>query len=157
MIRRAALAFMLVMAFSPAAPVSAASKLQYGVQVPPISGEFTSPSGAAQCRMSAAIWLQELGQSGVTRLKATFELRGVYDPGWLFTYATSGPYYSLPFPNDATSYIAYFHPDRAFRTFVGPRYNIWVKGVGERPSFWQLDVKIHGDLGEAYCDGITGA
>jgi hypothetical protein len=134
-------------------PVSGASdKMRWGYSN---RGQPTSKREGAACVSSTKIWVQELGKSGITRLKAKFERRGPYDPGIPGTsYSTNGWYYSGAFPDDYLSYWATFYT--RFRHFPGGVYKIRAVMVGERPSFWKPDVKIWADLAPTIgCEGGT--
>lgn len=99
------------------------------------------------CTVSTTVWGWEHGRSGVTRIKAQFDLRGPNDPGYLFYYYRKGWYYGSRFPDDSLSYYQYFTITNGTFTFpIGNRYALWAKVVGERPSFWQADLVRKGRL-----------
>lgn len=120
-------------------------------------GVATHPTQAGGCTASASLTLKEFGKSGVTRLRVQWQLRGVNDlDGHFPTYAKSGWAYSQVFPNDALSYYMRFYLPQGHIIWPGQnsRYALWAKMIGERPSFWQRDLKIRASQGEVGgCDG----
>ena len=127
-------------------PASAHTALRWGINQPP-----TSQIVGEACVGSTRVWLQELGQNGVTRLRVKFERRGANDPGIPGTsYSTTAWLYSGSFPDDALSYYSYF--SASFRFFPGGRYNIRARFIGERPSFWRPDYRLNVIVGEIGCD-----
>jgi hypothetical protein len=154
--RMAALLAILIL-FAVPLPASGSDKLiWFGGRV--ASGE--NDDAAPRCEIGAVATLKEIGQSGITRLKAKFELRDPTTPWWfglLGRWYTRGYYYSSYFPNDSSNYWEAFKSGPPwFSTFVGPHFAVWLKGVGERPSFWQPDVVIHARLGDVGCDDNGG-
>jgi hypothetical protein len=127
----------------------ATGKLQYGV-VNPVMSHY---HGARACTATSAIWLQELGSSGITRLRAEWELRSTYDPGYLPTYAKSGWAKSAQFPDDPQSrWIKPLKLSAGSLTFGrGRTFALWAQMVGERPSFWKPDVTRRAELGDVGC------
>lgn len=119
-------------------------------------GFFAQPTSvfdAGACVSTARVWLQELGRSGVTRLKAKFERRAPYDTGLPgLSYETRGWLYSLPFPDDGRSLYLAFQP--WFRYPAGGEYHIRAVMVGERPSFWRPDHKLKASLGRIGCEAF---
>jgi hypothetical protein len=109
-----------------------------------------SVTGACEIRMGG--WVQELGASGVKRFKAQFWIASPNASA--LSYNRSGWGYSVPFPDDARSFYEYFH--WTIRTRPGSTYGLWMKGVGERPSFWQPDLVKKVKVGETGCDSLGG-
>jgi hypothetical protein len=147
---RRALCLALVVTLALQTPTNAHETLRWGFGRMPTSRVVT---GA--CVSSAQIWVQEVGMSGINRLRVKFERRGPYDPGFPgLTYASSGWMYSRAFPDDSLSYYVYF--SWAFRYPAGGRYQMRSVMIGERPSFWQPDRKITGRVGDIGCDFMPG-
>jgi hypothetical protein len=118
----------------------------------PLVNAWENPS----CIARGKIWHQELGDSGINRLRAKFELRGQYDTTGipLLTYGDTGWMYSKPFPDDARSlYVTW---TMALRYAYGHIFSGWAILIGERPSFWQRDRKLTFRLGEMACIGPPG-
>jgi hypothetical protein len=131
-----------------AVPADGAPTMTVGLR----SGPTATASGS-KCTYEAVTWAWERGSSGINRLRARFELRGPYDPGYLPTYAKSGWARSRTFPNNALSYWNNLTLRRgSLNSALNSRYGVWAKTVGERPSFWQRDVVVHWKLGDAGCD-----
>lgn len=130
-------------------PAPAHDQMQYWKTMPPSSDHLES--GA--CSASAQIVLQELGRSGVNRLRAQWQLRGPNDIDGVFpTYAKTGWAYSTRFPNDDTSYYQRFGIVPGVINFASnTTFALWVKMVGERPSLWQRDLVLKGNLGAVGC------
>lgn len=104
------------------------------------------------CLYGVRVYVQEYGESGVTRLRARFELRGPNDPRnaatMLFSYARTPWYSSWEFPDDHLNYYQRFGT-RIRRP--GGGLAVWVHAVGERPSFWSRDIVRVGKLGVHQC------
>lgn len=106
---------------------------------------LTTQTDGVACTSTARIWFQELGLSGVVRLKVRFELRAPYDPGIPGTsYASRGWFYSREFPDDARNHWAPFAA--AFRYEPYKTFKIRVIMAAERASFWRADHKLKVDL-----------
>jgi len=105
------------------------------------SGTLTnSTTSKGACATFVRMWGSEVGLSGVTRLRARFERRGLYDPGgWLPTYGKTMWYYSDSFPNDRRSHYQWFQTTLVYPS--GGRYSLHFVLIGERPSFWQRDLR----------------
>lgn len=134
-----------------AGPAASHDTMRWG-WAKPLVNTFEYPS----CVGRAAIWHQELGGSGITRLRAKFELRGQYDTTgipWL-TYADTGWLYSGVFPDNAQSYWTTWWP--TLRYPYAHIYSGWGVLIGERPSFWQTDRKLSARLGEYACIADPG-
>lgn len=142
---RRALAPILATALVLTSPVSAQQNMQWG-----FARDVTSTNVEGACVSSALVWVQELGLSGITRLRAKFELRGYYDStGILPTYLSSGWKYSKKFPDDSGNRWKHF--GHSFR-HLGGLYRIYGVFIGERPSFWDPDLKMRGDIGAVGCE-----
>lgn len=156
MIRRRllALALSLALLLATAVPVSAGCGcLRWGEFTPMTSTHDTAPGVAPRCLTTVNVWLQELGVSGVTQLKARFQLRSPNDPGFplIGVYQEQGWFESRVFPDDFNHYYRPFQV--VFKTFIGGQYAIHAKFVGVRPGFWQRDRTIEVVLpGVAGCD-----
>ncbi len=106
------------------------------------------------CTPTARVWTMEIGKSGITRLRTQFAVRGPYDPGYLPSWWKSSWYAGGSFPDDALSYYTYFA--LWFDTITvgnGKQVAVWAKMIGEKPSFWARDAKIHKSLGTFTCSG----
>jgi hypothetical protein len=136
-----------------AQPVRAEDLLRAGFAPLGKLTNFHTSKGA--CATFVRMWGQELGVSGVTRLRARFERRAPYDPGWLPTYGKTAWQYSLYFPNDYRSHHMWFWSTLVYP--AGGRYSLHFVLVGERPSFWQPDLKkrttVKGGIG---CEQFRG-
>lgn len=137
-----------VLALSAALPPTARAHetMRWGWSAP-LETSYEDPA----CLSGATIWHQELGLSGITRLRAKFERRGPYDPGLPgLTYGSTGWMYSTTFPNTALSmWIRYrFY----FRYPPNNLYSVRAVLIGERPSFWQPDRRLTAHLGEIICE-----
>lgn len=134
-----------------ASPVVSHQTLRWGWGKP-VANTFEHPS----CVGRAAVWHQEMGASGITRLRAKFELRGQYDTTGLplLTYADTGWLYSAEFPDDDRSYWHMWWP--TLRYMTGGIYSGWGILIGERPSFWEPDRKLTASLGEFACVADPG-
>lgn len=145
-ISRAVLALTLVASLVFAAPVAAKIAMQWWV-VTPVT---TTYHDEASCLSTGKVGHQELGLSGITRLRARFQLRTQYDPGHLpYVPATSSWYYSGAFPDDARNFRASW--SYGFRYKQNKEYWIQATLIGERPGFWRPDRKIKANLGEVVC------
>jgi hypothetical protein len=112
--------------------------------------ELVSRYDSPSCLSSGGVWHQELGSSGITRLRANFERRGANDPGIPgLAYGSTGWMYTTPFPDDYRNFYATWFPK--FRYPPGGVYHVRMILIGERPSFWQPDRKITTSLGEIAC------
>ena len=118
----------------------------------PLENRYVGPS----CVGEAGVWHQELGDSGVNRLRANFQVRGEYDTTGipLLQYSETGWMYSRPFPSDATSYWVTWWPKVHYLS--AGRYSLWAVFIGERPSFWQTDRKLTGPMGLLLCNAGPG-
>lgn len=145
-IHRAALAMILVVSLILASPVAAQDSMVWWV-ITPLT---TTYHDETSCQSTGRVGHQEFGQSGVTRLRAKFELRTQYDPGYLpYVPASTGWLYADAFPDDAANYWTWW--SYWFRYAQNKEY--WIRGIliGERPSLWQADLKLHAHLGDAIC------
>jgi hypothetical protein len=154
--RRRAVRLLLVVALlGTASPASAADGLDWGLGLDGVGAtstfqEATQSTPYGICTVTAQVWLRELGLSGVTRLRGRFELRSVYDPGFLPTYQKTPWNWTIElFADDSVSHWGYFNA--RLNIPVGGVYALWFVGIGERPSFWQPDLKLHGRIGEVGC------
>ena len=133
----------------PASPGNAAPALTYN-NVRPAE---VLPYKSVGCTVTNKVWAQEFGVSGVTRLRLRWELRSPYDTGWLPTYATTQYLYSNTFPDDARNHFAYYTlGPGAINYAANKEFGLWVKIVGERPSFWQRDLVLKSELGRFGCN-----
>jgi hypothetical protein len=111
----------------------------------------SSANSGNRCQAVVKVWIRENGKSGVTQLKAKFELRAKYDSGFYGTsYQTRGWFYSGSFPDNATNYYQYFGGRFFFP--VGGTYYIRGVLVGIRPGFWRIDRQTSVNLGEVGCE-----
>jgi hypothetical protein len=131
------------------APVAAHVAMRWWV-ANPVTTSYTTVGDTTACLSTGAVGHQELGVSGITRLRAKFELRLAYDPGTLpYVPASTGWLYSNSFADDARNYWNAWS--------FGFRYardrDYWIRAVllGERPSFWEPDLKLKLDLGGVVC------
>jgi hypothetical protein len=116
---------------------------------------LTSEPVTGACVSRVNVTLQELGSSGIKRLRAKLERRAPYDSGLIgLSYQSSGWIYSTYFPDDFRSYYVTF--GRYFRYPAGGRYQARAVLVGERPGFWRPDRKVSANLGEIGCDWQPG-
>jgi hypothetical protein len=121
----------------PAPSVTATDLLRAGFAP---SGKLShSHTSKGACATFVKMWGQEMGLSGVTRLRARFERRSPYDPGWLPTYGKTAWQYSAYFPNDYRSHYQWFWSTLVYPS--GGRYSLRFVLIGERPSFWQRDLR----------------
>lgn len=133
----------------PASPAHAAPELTYGVVQP----ADVLPYKSVGCTAVNKVWAQEFGVSGVNRFRFRWELRSPYDTGWLPTYAKTHYLYSNPFPDDARNSFAYFTLGPGAINFAANKeFGLWVKIVGERPSFWQRDLVLKSEVGRLGCN-----
>ena len=146
-VSRAVAALLLVATVVVAAPVVAHVTMRWG-WTRPMTSEINDRNS---CDTTGTIWHQELGMSGVTRLRAKFELRGRYDPGYIpgLTYAVTNWVYSIEFPDDGLS--QWINWPFRLRHPVGPTFQVRAILIGERPSFWRPDRKIATNIGNAVC------
>jgi hypothetical protein len=136
----------------PSTPGTAATKMIWG-----ITQRADVTLWAASCSAVGQVWAKEFGASGVTRFRARWELRSPYDTGWLPTYAKTSYVYSAPFPNDARNFYQYFTLREGRVNYpANKEFALWVKIVGERPSFWQRDIVRKGSLGRIGCNLNVG-
>lgn len=144
---------MLVVLVVSAAPSHASSEdLRFGISRAPSSGL----NGKA-CVTTGQIWVQELGDSGINRLKAQFKRKSpqqlrYYEP--IPSHQTTKWAYSATFRRDSRSYYQYFNI--GLRYPAGGRYALWTRVVGERPGLWRPDRAISYRLGEIGCEGGVG-
>jgi hypothetical protein len=152
-VRRLALAFAAVIVASAVMPgMTVGHQTMRWGWAKPLENVFEYPS----CVGRATFWHQELGDSGINRLRAKVELRGQYDTTGLplVTYGDTGWLYSKPFPDDARSlYVTWW---TRLNYPYGHIYSAQAILIGERPSFWQLDRKMRVTLGEYACTGDPG-
>lgn len=142
----------LVLMILSTSPSHASSKdLTFGVNQQP-----RSVLNNRACVISTRIWAQELGKSGVTRLKAQFKLHAPYVQSYypFPTYHTTNWLRTSRFPNDAQNYAQYFSVN--IRQPPGGRYALWTRVVGERPSLFLQDRAISHRLGDVGCEGGVG-
>ena len=134
------------------ASASGEANFRWGTSVPLTN----SPSVRVEhsCTPTATIWTQEVGKSGITRLRTQFAIRGPYDPGYLPSHWKSNWAKSGIFPDDFQNYYQPFALSFDGIT-VGPGKHVavWAKMIGEKPSFWHRDAKIHKSLGTFICQG----
>jgi hypothetical protein len=100
--------------------------------------------------------VQELGSSGINRLRFRFDLHNFYDPSestWTSQLST-GWLYGPQFPDDARSFYTTFH--YSLGHWMGTIYKGRAIALGERPSFWQPDRKIGQNVGDILCDPLPG-
>jgi len=128
--------------------VSATTNMRWGFRSP----VTVTQTGPDRCTATTAVWLQELGSSGVNRLRVKFELKGYYDPGYLPSYGSTNWAKSNTFPDDSLSYSMGFNLNPYFYISNGKTMSVWAKFIGQRPSFWKPDLKIHKKLGDVTCD-----
>lgn len=147
--RRLAALFLVVALFTTTTPtVHAATKMRWGYYDATTSTVLRSGT----CSAAANIWAQELGKSGITRLRVQWQLRGPYDPGYLPTYFKTGWYRGGGFPDDARSFYSGFRLNYGIVNFAtNKQFSLWAKMVGERPSFWKPDVVIKRSVGDVAC------
>lgn len=134
-----------------------AQKHRWGLaQSPSTSYLYVTNTGHQVCGAHAPLWMQELGTSGITRMRARYELRGYYDaglPGLAYQYTPW--FYSASFPDDYRSFWTvrglHLHP-RQLRFYAGGRYSLRTKMVWERPSFWHRDIVRAVTLGAVGCE-----
>jgi hypothetical protein len=108
------------------------------------------------CQFRAQGWVQEIGKSGVTGFKVWSQLRGANDiNGTLPTYASGIHVWLGPFPDDALSHWWIWYG--GVKWPGDGVYAMWEKLVGMRPSFWQKDIVLMANLGNASCGGLVTA
>lgn len=109
-----------------------------------------------RCVLSGATWVQELGDSGINRLRFRVNLHNTYDPfesSFAAVYST-GWMYSATFPDDARSlYVTFRYSLGHWSTTL---YKAREVAIGERPSFWQTDRKLSLSAGDALCNPDPG-
>lgn len=149
---RAVLALTLVASLVFAAPVAAQIAMRWWVVTPVTTTYYDENS----CHSTGRVGHQELGRSGITRLRARFQLRTQYDPGHLpYVPATTRWFYTLPFPDDGRS--LYHTWSYGFRYKLDRTYWIQATLIGERPGLWRPDRKIKANLGEVICYTVIDA
>lgn len=140
---------------TPTLVASAHDQLKVGRNDGPYSTPYNTPLGRSACTASSRHWVQELGKSGVTRLRSQWVLRSPNDTGILPTYGRTNWAYSPSFQNDAMSRYAYFRlPAYTLNFSAGSEYALWTKNVGERPSWWQRDLVVKTNLGALGCEQL---
>lgn len=150
----------LALLWATTSPAPAHDQLRYWRTAPTSQSRPPSQFGTyGGCTTSAQVTLQELGKSGVNRLRTQWQLRSPNDiNGQLFTYLKTGWAYSGRFPDDGLSYHQRFGIVPGVVNFASNReFALWAKMVGERPSFWQRDLVIRGNLGTVACSSSGGA
>jgi len=118
------------------------------------SPPMTTRNADGSCTTEGTIYVQEIGLSGVNRLRIQMKLRGAYDPGnlpFLPAYEEIPDIASSYFPNDVTSY--YWGENYHFTYPSGGQYSIHAHMVGDAASFWDVDRSIDANLGVVGCDG----
>jgi len=73
--------------------------------------------------------------------------------GWLPSYSTTPWLYSANVPYDVQNYYQYWGSSPGtFTHGIGKQVAIYAKLIGERPSLWKPDEKIHVKVGTVTCD-----
>lgn len=155
----ALLVTLLVLLLSMLAPSSAGSaqKHAWGITAAPSTSPlYTTARGWQVCGAHAPLWMQEIGRSGITRMRARYELRGAYDPGLPgLAYQVTPWHFSGSFPDDHRSFWTvrgvYLYP-ASLRFYAGNQYSLRAKMVWERPSFWRPDIVRAATLGAVGCE-----
>ncbi len=143
------LAIALILAGLIAGPAASHQTLRMGFAIQR-TGEFDYELG--RCVLRGATWVQELGASGVNRLRFRFNLHNSYDP-FESSYAavfSTGWIYSATFPDDARSLYVTFH--YSLGHWDTTLYKAREVAIGERPSFWQTDRKLSRSVRDVICN-----
>jgi hypothetical protein len=141
------IAFLLAAAI--AGPAASHQTLRMGAAIQ--LTDVYSPE-TANCVVAGATWVQELGASGVDRLRFRVNLFNSYDPvqtSWAAPLST-GWMYGPSFPDDARSFYTTFR--YSLRHITTNLYKVRQVGIGERPSFWETDRKLTVSAGDALCN-----
>lgn len=132
---------------------SGQSNFKWGVSTP--VEVHNSARELWSCTPTTKVWSQEIGESGITRLRARFELRGPFDTGLLPTWWESEWLRSAQFPNDTLNYSERF--TLAFDGVTvgnGKQLAVWTVLIGEKPSFWARDAKIKQSVDTFICEFV---
>ena len=149
----ASIGIALLLAAAIAGPAASHQTLRMGTAIHR-TDEYDYELG--RCVVRGATWVQELGASGINRLRFRFNLHNSYDP-FESSYAavfSTGWIYSATFPDDARSLYVTFH--YSVGHWDATLYKAREVAIGERPSFWQPDRKLSRSARDALCNAGPG-